>query len=401
MSTEVDITIVGAGIIGLTTAYALLQRDPSLSLQIIEKELGPGLHQSSRNSGVIHSGVYYKPGSLKAKNCREGRQILLDFCDEHKIPYKQSHKLIVATKKEELIRLEALMQNGCAHGLSKLEIISKEQMREIEPHIAGVKALYIPDCHVIRFADVTNRLAELLPKKGAEVRYGEKVLKLHRKNATCVIETTRSSYSTKAVINCAGLYSDRIAALTGENKNLKIIPFRGEYFEVIPEKQHWIKGLVYPVPDPRFPFLGVHLTRMMNGKLEVGPNAVLAFAREGYRRSQVDFRDCWDILSYQGFWQMSKRYWDKGFYEMARSTIKKLFVHDVQKLLPCVQERHLVRGMTGVRAQVVSKDGKMVDDFVFKEDGRILHVINAPSPAATASFSIGNSLADLYFAEMR
>lgn len=399
---HVDVAIIGAGIVGLATAYQLLQQNPALRIQVIEKENDVGLHQSGRNSGVVHSGVFYKPGSLKAKNCVEGRKTLLHFCDHQGIAYQRLSKLIVATNEAERLRLHDLLERGRANGAEGLEIINKERMQEIEPYVNGLSALHVPECHVLHFPDVTKRLAANIQKRGAELLLGQKVIRLHQREDLRIIETNNALLAAKAVMNCAGLFSDRIAQMAGEAQEcpFKIIPFRGEYFEVTQEKRHLINGLIYPVPDPRFPFLGIHLTRMLNGKVEVGPNAVLALAREGYKKSDADFRDCIDMLCYKGFWKMLGRYWDVGFYEMTRSLTKKIFVRDVQKLVPALEGRDLRPCDAGVRAQVITKEGKLFDDFALQRQGRILHVLSAPSPAATASFAIGRRLADIYFEGM-
>lgn len=273
-------------------------------------------------------------------------------------------------------------------------------MREIEPHVEGLGALHVPNCHVIHYPDVAKALADLVQKSGAELLLGRQVMGLHEREGVHIIETGNACIAAKAVINCAGLFSDRIARMTGKSYPLKIIPFRGEYYEIVPEKRHLVKGLIYPVPDPRFPFLGVHLTRMLDGKVEAGPNAVLALAREGYKKSDADLRDCMELLGYGGFWKMAGRYWNAGVYEMARSLMKKLFVRDVQKLMPILEGSDLSPGGSGIRAQVITQEGKLLDDFALHREGRILHVLNAPSPAATASFAIGRKLADLYFTEM-
>lgn len=401
MPLEVDVAIIGGGIIGLATAHELHQKDPNLRIQIIEKEKRVALHQTGRNSGVVHTGVYYKPGSLKAHNCREGRKALLHFCDKQGIAYQKLSKLIVATKEEEAARLPGLLERGLANSVEGLAIIGKEQMKEIEPHVTGLSALHVPNCHIIHYPDVAQKLADILQSGGVEIIFGQQVMALHEREEIRIIETDKSCIAAKAVINCAGLFSDRIARMTGQEFPLKIFPFRGEYYEVVPEKRHLIRGLIYPVPDPRFPFLGVHLTRMIDGKVEAGPNAVLALAREGYKKSDANFRDCCEMLGYKGFWKMAGRYWNIGLYEMMRSMAKKLFVRDVQKLVPILQEDDFHRGGSGIRAQVITKEGKLLDDFALEHKGSVLHVLNAPSPAATASFSIGRKLADLYFAEMR
>lgn len=383
-----DILIIGAGIVGLATAYQLLRLHPHLNLIVLDKENTIAAHQTGRNSGVIHSGIYYKPGSLKAKNCIEGRRELLSFCDEHNIPYKPFGKVIIATHPSELSRLQELALRGTANGV-RYEQIGPERLQEIEPHAQGLQALWIPDCYSINYKQVAHSLKNEIEKMGGQVLLERKVLKI----TDAFVETTRETLTTHKLIACAGLHSDTLAKQSLGSLDSQILPFRGEYYELKEEKRHLVKGLIYPVPDPTFPFLGVHLTRMIDNTVEAGPNAVLALAKEGYRKQDLSPRDCLRMLRYPGFWKMASRYWRMGFYEYARSFRKKLFVRDLQKLVPAIQEQDLVPGNTGIRAQVVTREGKMLDDFAILKTSNRIHVLNAPSPAATASFAIGRQIA--------
>ncbi|MBS0607398.1 MAG: L-2-hydroxyglutarate oxidase [Verrucomicrobia bacterium] len=391
-----DVIIIGAGIVGLATAYQLQNKMPRLKIAVLEKESASGRHQSSHNSGVIHSGVYYKPGSLKARNCTEGRSLLLDFCNRKGIPLKKMGKVIVATKKEELSYLSELHYRGTNNGLEGLKIIDKAELAEIEPHIQGLQALWVPNCFSINFQDVVENLLEEILQKGGNVLFGQKVFKITDTEKHVAVETTNATITGSFLVNCAGLHSDRIASLVlnKEDVPFEIIPFRGEYWELAVNKRDLVKGLVYPVPNPQLPFLGVHLSRMVDGRVTAGPNAVLAWAREGYRKSQINLKDCVQYLTYPGFWKMAKRFWRSGMEEMYRSMSKKAFVKDVQKLLPQIEEKDLVVGGAGVRAQLVKRDGNLHDDFAIAHKNKTLHVLNAPSPAATSCLSIGNFLSE-------
>ncbi len=393
-----DAIIIGAGIVGLATGYQLLKQKPHLKILILEKEGEPAKHQTGNNSGVIHSGIYYKPGSLKAKNCTAGKRELLEFCETFGIATKKLGKVIVATEKEQLTRLDEIGQRGRANGVA-VERIGAARLREIEPHVQALEALWVPECSVIAYTAVAKKLVEELERLGGEVHFHEEVRSIEGTDRIC---TSKAEYKASVLINCAGLFSDRIGrrALGAEKVPHRILPFRGEYYEVREGKRDLVKGLIYPVPDPRFPFLGVHLTRMIDGKVEAGPNAVLAFAREGYRKTDVNLKDCWDLLSYPGFWKMAGKYWKAGLYEVARSLSKKLFLRDLQKLVPAIEEKDLVPGNRGIRAQMVTRDGKLVDDFAILEEKGMVHVFNAPSPAATASFSIGRQVAERALSQM-
>ncbi len=389
-----DIIIVGAGIVGLATAYQLLNLNPDYRIRILEKECKAALHQTSRNSGVIHSGIYYKPNSLKAINCIQGREELVDFAHEHKIATKRLGKVIVASRSAQVTLLEELFRRGKENKIGKIELIDSARLKEIEPNVIGVKAIWLPDVMVISFKDVAEKIAEILDSGQSEITYNQKVVKISSSKKGVLVETENGSLKADKVINCAGLFSDRL--IKSKKKGFRIVPFRGEYFEVA-NKQELINGLVYPVKDPRFPFLGVHLTKMIDGRLEAGPNAVLAYAREGYNKKDVSFKDLKDTLTHPGFWKMAKRYWKVGLYELYRSHFKHVFLKDLQKLVPIIQKADLKKASSGIRAQVVLNDGTLPDDFIFEKDDNVLHVVNAPSPAATAAFSIGRTIAKKAF----
>lgn len=398
-----DIIIIGAGIVGLSTAYQLQNRMPHLKIAILEKEHGPGLHQSSHNSGVIHSGVYYKPGTLKARNCTEGRALLLAFSEQNGIILKKMGKVIVATKKEELPYLSELHHRGTCNGLEGLKIIGKEELSEIEPHVQGLQALWVPNCFSINFQNVVEKLLEKVLQKGGQVLFGQKVIKIADTEKHVIVETSKTTLSGLFLINCAGLHADRIGSLILEKQDFpfEIIPFRGEYWELAANKRDLVNGLIYPVPNPQLPFLGIHLSRMVDGRVTAGPNAVLAWSREGYRKSQINLKDCIQYLTYSGFWKMAKRFWKSGLEEMYRSMSKKAFVKEVQQLLPQIEEKDLVAGGAGVRAQLVKRDGNLHDDFAIVHKYKTLHVLNAPSPAATSCLSIGNFLSEQIFHAFR
>lgn len=389
------IIIAGAGLVGLTTAYQLLRMDPKLKILILEKESEPAAHQSGHNSGVVHTGIYYKPGSLKAKNCIEGRKKLLHFCDEEEVNYKKIHKLIVATEAKELPKLYELFDRGKANGVPGIELFDQTKVKEIEPHVHALEAIFIPCCHIIDYRQVAKALCKWIQKKGGEFVFNEPVVTIRKEEQKCIVVAKSKTYSSSFFINCAGLHSDRIAQMALGKAVHRILPFRGEYYELVSEKKNLIKGLIYPVPDPKFPFLGVHLTPMIDGKVEAGPNAILAFAREGYRKSDFNWKDMKEVLSYPGFWRMASKYWKAGIYEMLRSCSKKIFLRDLQRIVPAIEASDLASGGTGIRAQVVTREGLLLDDFAFEQDGKFLHVLNAPSPAATASFSIGKMLANM------
>ena len=387
-----DIVIVGGGIIGLAVALEITRRFPRLRLLLLEKEDGVGRHQSGHNSGVIHSGVYYKPGSLKARLCVEGARAMVEFCRAHNLPHQICGKVIVATEEEELPRLEELRRRGEANGITGLRLIGADELREIEPHARGVRALVVPSTGITDYALVCERYADLVGKQGGTIRTSTKVIGLRNFPTEVAIEITSGSFSANYMINCAGLFSDRISRMAGGNSEVIIVPFRGEYYDLIPERASLVRALIYPVPDPQFPFLGVHFTRRINGTVDAGPNAVLAFRREGYRRSDFDFYDLATSLAFPGFWRMAAKHWRSGLGEFRRSFSKSAFVRALQRLLPELRAEDLIPGGSGVRAQALKRDGALVDDFQFAPAGRALHVLNVPSPAATASLVIGREI---------
>jgi len=388
-----DVIVIGGGIVGLATAYKLLEQKPELKLRILEKEKSIGLHQSGHNSGVIHSGIYYKPGSMKAKNCRRGVEELLLFCDKFNVQYDLCGKVIVAVNSEEVNRLDALYKRGLENGISDVRIVDSQELKDLEPHATGIKAIHVPSTGIINYTSVVDELAKQIIKRGGEIKTKATVKGFVRKAGECIVNTQTYDYPTGLVINCAGLYSDKIAQLAGENSSISIIPFRGEYYVLKSESRHLVNSLIYPVPDPRFPFLGVHFTRKIDGSIEAGPNAVLATAREGYRRRDFSFQETWELLTNPGFWKIGRNYWKTGMGEYTRSLFKPLFVKALQNLVPAIQGSDLVPGGSGVRAQAMDRTGKLLDDFCIVQSERFIHVLNAPSPAATASFAIGSKIA--------
>lgn len=388
---RVDVVVIGGGIVGMATAASLLARRPR-ALTVLEAEPTLGAHQTGRNSGVIHSGVYYKPGSLKAVLCREGREAMFRFCAERGVAHERCGKVIVATRAEELPMLDEIERRGRANGLAPRRCTA-EEIREREPHVACVAGLVVEETGIVRFASVLAELAKVVAERGGEVRTGSRVVGVRRDGGGFVVETTRGAVRARNLVNCAGLQSDRVARMAGCDVSLQIIPFRGEYFDLVPARRHLCRDLVYPVPDPRFPFLGVHLTRDTGGIVEAGPNAVLAFKREGYDKASFSLDDVASYVTFMGFWKMAARHARTGAAEMFRSLSKRAFVRAVQALVPEIQEADLEPGRAGVRAQAVLPDGALVDDFRIVEVERMLHVLNAPSPAATASLAIGDHLA--------
>ncbi len=395
-SKEYDITIIGGGIIGLSTAMQLKTRKfPDWKIAVVEKDDELATHQTGHNSGVIHSGIYYRPDSHKARFCVEGVQKLLEFCDQNEIEYEQCGKVIVATHESELGRLQDLYQRGTANGVMGLEMIGPERLKEIEPHASGVQALWSPQTGIIDYRKVSAAYAARFQEGGGDIYTGTEVRRSTRSTGGLVLETNRGDLVTKHVINCGGLYADKIAEMMGETIDVRIIPFRGEYYTLRPESFHLVNGLIYPVPDPRFPFLGVHYTRNIKGYVEAGPNAVMAFKREGYRKTDLNLGESWGSLSFPGFWKMSMRFWKVGVDEMYRSYNKGVFVRDLQKLVPEIQGRDLAPGGAGVRAQAVSRAGALLDDFHILQGREAVHVLNAPSPGATSSLAIGEYIGDL------
>src|SRR3954465_4940725 len=389
-----DVIIIGGGAVGLGVALEITRRFPRQKLLLLEKEDKVARHQSGHNSGVIHSGVYYKPGSLKARLCVTGAAAMVEFCREHAIPHNVCGKVIVATLEEELPRLEELRQRGEANGLTGLRLIGPEELREIEPYASGLRALVVPSTGVTDYALVCEKYAELVTASGGTVLTFAEVTGIRRSDTEIVVETGMGAFSTNAVINCAGLYSDRIARMAGDDPGIVIVPFRGEYYDLTPERAALVRALIYPVPDPRFPFLGVHFTRRITGRVDAGPNAILALAREGYRHRDINIRDVASSLAFPGFWRMAGKHWRNALGEWHRSLSKPAFVRALQRLLPEISERDLVPGGSGVRAQALKPDGTLVDDFQFVPSGKVLHVLNVPSPAATASLTIGKAILD-------
>lgn len=392
-----DFIIIGGGIVGLATAYQLLVKKSSLKIAIIEKEKEVAAHQTGHNSGVIHSGLYYKPGSLKAQNCLQGYQMLIDFCTEHQIPFDLCGKLVVASDESEIDEIDKLYNRGLENGLTKNTIIEKDRIKDFEPNLRGVKAIHVPYTGIIDYSVVCNKLADLIKEKGAEIFLNHKVEKIENHTGFADIITSQQEFEAKQYINCAGLYSDKIAALSNKNIDTRIIPFRGEYFMLKPEKRHLIKNLIYPVPDPNFPFLGVHFTRMIDGGVEAGPNAVFAFKREGYEKSDFDFTETMESLAWPGFRKVAVKYWKTGMGEFYRSFSKTAFTRALQKLVPIIQEDDLIPAEAGVRAQACDIWGGLIDDFKIIEEPNAIHILNAPSPAATSSLSIGNTIANMAF----
>ncbi len=396
-----DLAIVGAGIVGLATAREFLLRQPALHVIVLEKEAAIASQQSGHNSGVIHSGIYYAPGSLKARACVEGQQAMLAFCREQGIPFELCGKVIVALDESELPRLEDLYQRGIKNGVQGLAFIEPERLRELEPYAAGIKAIHSPNTGIIDYVQVAQAYARQVREHGGEIVTGCEVTTLTTWDAQTVlgirqtgVVTLETEIHTRYVITCGGLQSDKLSRMSGKDSQVHIVPFRGDYYVLRPEKRHMVRGLIYPVPDPRFPFLGVHFTRRLDGEVWAGPNAVLAFAREGYGRWQINPGDLWEVLSFGGFWKMAAQYWQAGLAEMYRDYIKEAYVKEVQRYLPELQAADLLPGPSGVRAQALSASGKLVDDFLIQRGENIVHVQNAPSPAATSSLVIARMIVD-------
>lgn len=389
----VDVAIVGGGIVGLATAWQFVARLPGTRVVVLEKERELASHQTGRNSGVIHSGIYYAPSSLKALNCRRGKVMLERFCREHGVPFELCGKVVVATRGSESAQLEKITERARANGV-RCEIIGPDRLRVLEPHAAGAAALHVPETGIIDYVAVCAKLAELVRTRDGEIVTGARVCELRSLATEVVVASTRGDVRARVVINCAGLHSDRVLQAAGERRPARILPFRGEYYELVPEARGLVRNLIYPVPDPSVPFLGVHLTRMIGGEVECGPNAVLALAREGYRWDDVRVRDLVDSLGYVGFWRLAAKHWRTGMGEVWRSLSKHAFARALQRLVPDLRAWHLKPADAGVRAQALARDGSLVDDFLIRESGRIVHVLNAPSPAATSSLAIGDSIVD-------
>ena len=390
-----DVVVIGGGIVGLSTALRLKQQRPELRVAVVEKEAGPAAHQTGHNSGVIHSGIYYKPGSLKARNCIQGYYDLLEFCQEQHIPFERCGKVIVATRQEQLPALENLYKRGQENGLAGLRHLSGEEVREIEPYCTGIKGIFVPQTGIVDYKVVCERIAKVFQDLGGEVFYNSRVTSISRVQGKVVVATSAGEFQSKLMVNCAGLYCDKIAEMAGMKTDVRIIPFRGEYYALKPEKAHLVKNLIYPVPDPNFPFLGVHFTRRISGEIEAGPNAVLAYRREGYRKSDFHAGELWESLSWKGFRKVAMKYWKTGLGELYRSYSKGAFTRALQELVPEVKESDLEPAGAGVRAQACDREGGLIDDFVIREDEGSIHVLNAPSPAATSGLSIGTTVAAL------
>lgn len=387
-----DVVIVGAGIVGLSTAYKLSLKKPDIKILVLEKENEVAAHQTGRNSGVIHSGIYYKPGSYRAKNCVDGRKQLVDFCQKYDVQYDICGKVIVATKEEELPRLQAIYERGLANGIENIKLIDKARLDEIEPYTAGIKAIHVPVTGIVDFKGVCVKLKELVESENGEVLFNQEVKDVAHVDHQLVIRAGHNEYKTKYLINCAGLQCDRVAKISGYQPPIKIVPFRGEYYELTPESEHLVNGLIYPLPNPEFPFLGVHFTRMVLGGVECGPNAVFAFKREGYDKTSFDFNDTLDSFNYPGFWKLVSRHWRMGLNEMYRSFSKQAFLHGLQQLIPSISDEGIKPSPSGVRAMALDPNGEIVDDFFFVKGKNEIHVLNAPSPAATAGLSLGDAI---------
>jgi (S)-2-hydroxyglutarate dehydrogenase len=390
-----DLVVIGGGIVGLSTAMHATRQYPQLRLLLVEKEDAVARHQSGHNSGVIHSGVYYKPGSLKAKLCVEGAAAMVAFCREHNLKHEVCGKVIVATSGAEIPRLKMLFERGQANGLTGLRMLQADQLREIEPHCSGLQGLLVPSTGITDYAAVSRKYAEIIGTQGGTISTGTEVQKVIRQGSEMIVETTRGAFTARSVINCAGLHSDRVSRMAGQKPEVRIVPFRGEYYDLIPAKTHLVRTLIYPVPDPKFPFLGVHFTRRVQGGVDAGPNAVLAFKREGYKRTDFNLGDFAGTLAYPGFWHMARKYWRDGASEYYRSFSKAAFVRALQQLVPEIVSSDLVADGSGVRAQALRPDGSLVDDFQFVQSEKMLHVWNVPSPAATASLLIGRHIVEL------
>ncbi len=392
---KTDIIIIGGGIVGLSTAYQLLQLNPNLTVTILEKENAVAKHQTGNNSGVIHSGIYYKPGSLKAQNCLRGYDMLIDFCKAQNIEYELCGKIIVAIKPEEIAGLEALYQRGIQNGLSGLRFLSTDEIKQYEPNCTGIKGVFVPQTGIVDYKQVAIKLAENITlNTNGNIILNSKIQAIVGGEHGAVVHTDTERFEARLVINCAGLYCDKVAAMAGEKLNMKILPFRGEYYAIKPEKAHLVKNLIYPVPDPNFPFLGVHFTRRIGGEIEAGPNAVFAFQREGYKKTDFKWSEFWDAISFAGFRKVASKYWKTGLGEYHRSYFKPAFVKALQQLVPSITEDDLIPAGAGVRAQACDKEGGLIDDFYIQESTSFIHVLNAPSPAATSSLSIGLELAE-------
>ncbi|HEY5911220.1 MAG TPA: L-2-hydroxyglutarate oxidase [Verrucomicrobiae bacterium] len=387
------IIIIGGGIVGLGTAYKAARQFPGIKVTVLEKESAAGQHQTGHNSGVLHCGLYYKPGSIKARLAVSGIQEMVQFCRENNIPHEICGKLVVAADETELPRLNDLHQRGLQNGLQGMQMLSREAMREVEPHVGGVAGLRVPQEGIVDYAAVCAALVRHIRERGAEVVTGAKVSAVRARGGSWVLATNAGDFECDFFINCAGLHCDRLSQLAGQKRAVRIVPFRGEYYKIKPERQHLVRNLIYPVPDPQFPFLGVHFTRLIHGGIEAGPNAVLAFAREGYRKTDINVADLWDALSFPGLWRFLGKHARMSWAEAKRSFSRRLFCESLQRLVPDIRMEDLAPGGAGVRAQAMSPDGQLVQDFHFVTQERALHVLNAPSPGATAALAIGEEIA--------
>ncbi|MFA8440119.1 L-2-hydroxyglutarate oxidase [Pueribacillus sp. YX66] len=386
-----DLAIVGGGIVGLSTAMTVLRQFPHLKVVLIEKESDIAQHQTGRNSGVIHSGIYYKPGSLKARFAREGNKLMINFCETHGITYDMCGKVIVAVDENELKLMDNLYERGVQNGL-RVKKIGRSELNEIEPHVNGLGAIHVENCGIVDYSEVAKTFKKMIVDHGGEIRLSTTVEAIAECNDGVTLDTNKGTIQACYMINCAGLHSDRIANMVGLETDMKIVPFRGEYYELVKEKEYLVNHLIYPVPNPNFPFLGVHFTRMINGGVHAGPNAVLAFRREGYKKTDIHMKDLFEVLTYSGFWKMAIPNVKEGLHEMVRSFSKKAFLKSLQRLIPDIEENDIIPSDAGVRAQALKSDGSLVDDFAIFQSERSLHVCNAPSPAATASLMIGNEI---------
>lgn len=396
-----DVAIIGGGIVGLATAWKILEKQPGMKLVVLEKEARVATHQSDRNSGVIHSGIYYKPGSAKAINCVKGASMLVDFCRVHQIPFELCGKVIIAVQEKELPVLDGIYQRGLQNGLNGIQIIDAAEVKSIEPHCAGIKGIWVPQAGIIDYRVVADQLKKLIIERGGEVITEFKVDKIISDTLGLTIKSGLHEIKTKLAVGCAGLYADHLARIAGLNPSYQIVPFRGEFYQLIPSAEKLVKGLIYPVPDINFPFLGVHLTKRIHGGIEAGPNAVLAFRREGYKHMDIHGGELLEALRYKGFQQLALKHWRKGMDEMVRSFSARAFLKSLQKLVPELKLADIKRSRNGVRAQAVDHEGNMIDDYLIMEQERMIHICNAPSPAATSCLSIGEFIAELASQKIR
>jgi L-2-hydroxyglutarate oxidase len=387
-----DFTIIGAGIVGLSTAYKISESYPDLDILVLEKESHVAAHQTGNNSGVIHSGIYYKPNSYRAKNCVDGRHQLVDFCQQHEVKHEICGKVIVATEEDDIPRLKDIFETGQTNGIEGIKMIDPDEVNEIEPYVNSVKGIHVPCSGIVDYIGVCQKLKELVEKNGNEIRFNQEVQNIKQQGSDITIQTATDQFQSRYLINCAGLYSDRVAQSAGVRPEIQIVPFRGEYFELKPEAQHFVNGLIYPMPNPAFPFLGVHFTKMVHDTIECGPNAVFAFKREGYDKISFDLEETIETLNFPGFWNLAKQHWKMGLDEWYRSFSKRAFVKDLQKLVPAIRPHHLKTSPSGVRAMALKPNGEILNDFQFETTENEIHVLNAPSPAATAGLAIGDEI---------